>query len=144
MTNLTFKRIIRKKEANTTERNYFDFIISGKSLSEILDAEKYDLIGIFGWIQNKVYENQQIEEFIGNNKSELKSGRIPLYVCPECGDISCGAITSEIEFNENQIIWKNFGYENEIDEIDFEGFENIGPYIFDKSEYVTLLESLKN
>jgi hypothetical protein len=32
-----------------------------------------------------------------------------LYVCPECGDIQCGAMTVEITKTGNTYTWQNFG-----------------------------------
>jgi hypothetical protein len=34
-----------------------------------------------------------------------------LYVCPECGDIDCGAVTANIQDLGDRIVWKDFGYE---------------------------------
>lgn len=80
----------------TTDRKYIDFIVSGQSLGQLFGPPDLDLIGTFGWTDNKEYENNQIDEFLGFTKPELKTGRTCFYVCPACGDIGCGAITAKI------------------------------------------------
>ena len=58
--------------------------------------EKLDLIGNFGWTNNTEYENGQLCELLTEKKPTLETGRIMFYVCPECGDIGCGALTGKI------------------------------------------------
>jgi hypothetical protein len=148
MNTLTLEQGNRKGENITngtskTERKYIDFIISGLSLGQSLGLPKLDLIGTFGWSQNKEYENQQIDEFLGSKKPELRTGRTPFYICPECGDISCGAITAKIEVSDKWVIWKDFGFENDYSEPDFSDYKAIGPFIFDKDEYFKIIGQLK-
>jgi len=126
-----------------SERNYIDFIVSGKSLGEILGAENYDLIGNFGWTENVEYENEQISEFLKGKEPSLETGRIMFYVCAECGDISCGALTGKISETEKEIIWSEFAYENNYEEYDLTEYKNIGPFIFEKTNYRNKLNELK-
>ena len=60
-----------------------------------------------------------------------------LYVCPECGDIGCGAITAQVEETAEHFVWRGFGYENDYDPSmpDLTEYQEFGPYIFNKSEY---------
>ena len=126
-----------------SERNYIDFIVSGKSLGEILGAQKLDLIGNFGWTDNLDYENGQISEFLKEKKPTLETDRIMFYVCAECGDIGCGALTGKISETENEIIWSEFAYENNYEEFDLTEYQNIGPFIFDKKSYLNKINELK-
>ena len=131
-----------EKGSSKTERQYLDFIISGKSLGQILNIQDKNLIGPLGWGEKTDYEQRQINEFIGIEKPELKPDRTKFYVCPECGDIDCGAITGTIHFSENHVVWKDFGYENSLSEPDFETYRNIGPFTFDRIEYFKIFEEL--
>ena len=133
-----------KNGSSKTERQYIDFVVSGQSLGQIFGLPDSDLIGVFGWSDNKDYENKQIDEFLGFESPELKTGRIPFYVCPECGDIGCGAITAKIEFSDNHVIWKDFGYENDYSEPDLNDYKEIGPFKFKKDDYFRILEKLKH
>lgn len=133
-------QINSKGQVIQNERSYLDFIISGQSAKTKLKAVNFDLISPFGWGDEK-YENEIIKEFTGQKRPEIPSGRLMLYVCPECGDIGCGSITADIEITKEKVIWKNFGYENNDPDIDLEPYRDIPPIEFNKVDY---LESFKN
>ena len=67
---------IFKNGSKKTERNYIDFIVSGQSLGQLFGLPDFDLIGTFGWTDEQEVENKHINEFLGIEKPELKSGRI--------------------------------------------------------------------
>lgn len=140
---LTLATKHRKGEANKPETKYIDFVVSGQSLSELFVLSELDLIGTFGWTENRVEESKQLDEFLGLKAPELKTGRTCLYVCPMCGDIGCGAITAHIEVTDTSVIWKDFGYENDYSEIDLEEYNHIGPFIFEKAAYTHTIETLR-
>jgi hypothetical protein len=149
MDTLTFGHEHRKVEtfknsSKKSERKYIDFIVSGKSLGQLLRIKDFDLIGTFGWSENKKFENIQIDEFLGITKSELETGRTCFFVCPECGDIGCGAITAKIEVTDKNVIWKEFGYESNILKPDLSDYKEFGPFTFDKMQYFKILEGLKS
>lgn len=101
------------------------------------------MIGSFGWGQNKEYENNMLNEYKGIEKSSLISGRIMIYVCPECGDIGCGAITANINVTNTEVIWNNFAYEDDNAEPNITDYQGIGPFIFNKKQYLEIIEQLK-
>lgn len=138
-----YQREITDSESVKKNRTYIDFIISGQKLGQLFNISKFDLIGTFGWSENKEFENMKIKEFKGIEKPELDTERSCFYVCPECGDIGCGAITAKIEIAENYVIWKEFGYENDYSDPDLKEFLDIGPFVFNKKEYFDTMESLK-
>lgn len=76
-------------------------------------------------------------------KSEFASGRVPIFVCKQCGDIGCGAITVEIEETEQGIIWREFGVESPTEEglIQSDYMKRTGPFLFDKVEYLSVLSA---
>lgn len=80
--------------AYVEHRNYIDFVVSGQSLGQLFDIERMNLIGTFGWIKNQAIELNLIDEFLGKSIPELPTGRSSFYVCKECGEIECGAITA--------------------------------------------------
>ena len=108
---LQLQRATRQGAANKHERHYLDYVISGQTLLEILGIDKYDLITPFGWDGNKEYERGLLHVLTLRRKSDLETGRVMLYVCPECGDIDCGAITAKVLDLGDRIVWKDFGYE---------------------------------
>lgn len=65
--------------------------------------------------------------------SEVADGRSLLYVCPECGDIGCGAYAAHVRREAGNYVWLDFVYVN--------GYElprplpTIGPFVFTAPEY---------
>jgi hypothetical protein len=134
MTTLNFDKKTRGNQDDNSERNYYDFNISGQSLKTILKADNMDLISPFGW-GDKNYEQEIIKEFRGQKKPQIPSGRLMIYVCADCGDLGCGAITAELQITDNKVIWKNFSYEDNSSEIDFTSFKDIPSFEFDRVDY---------
>ena len=68
---------------------------------------------------------------------ELASGRVPLFVCPVCGDLGCGAITAAVEWTADTVVWRDLRWEvnYETDEDDDEDLVFAGPLIFDRAQY---------
>lgn len=68
---------------------------------------------------------------------ESPSGRVPIYVCGECGDLGCGAVTAKVELTPEGYVWKDFGYENDYapEMSDFVSYREVGPFLFDKERY---------
>lgn len=129
--------------SSKTARQAIDFIVSGQSLGELVNQSFPDQIGVLGWMGDNAFESQQINEFLGLISPALPTGRTLFYVCPECGDIGCGAITAEIEFTVQGVIWKEFGYETDYSEPELKGYTYIGPFVFDRNEYVTFFRELR-
>ena len=133
----------RKGGGGKTQRDYLDFLVNGQSLRDLLKPG--DNIGCLGWLPSNVEQNI-LEQLTTKRLSDLGNDRYPIYICAECGDIGCGAITVQIEKTEHGYIWKNFGYENNYDESmsDFESYQNIGALHFKETEYLEALQSCQN
>jgi len=80
-------------------------------LLDLLGWADADFISPLGW---GPIEAQQlaIAELLRQQKPSLSSGRCQLYICPECADIGCGAVTARVEREGNLIIWNEFAFEN--------------------------------
>ena len=117
-----------------TERKYLDFVINGQSLGELLQVG--DMIGCLGWGKPE-YESDMTQILLLKKPSPLETCRVTLYICAECGDIGCGAITAQVEKTSEHFVWSGFGYENYYDpsRLDLQEYTEIGPYLFNKTEY---------
>jgi hypothetical protein len=141
--------------ATKTERDWLDFVIDGTSLwDSLLDAmhrgnwgesTATDLIGCLGWISNREVEDKQVARLLAEESSELETGRTVVYICPECGDIGCGAITCVVDKEGGDIVWQRFAHEVNYRYTENEplfdegGFEDIGPFRFEVSELRAVL-----
>ena len=143
-------RILHRKGAlNITERYSTDFVVDGNSLLKTLQPRKshntWDFMGRF--LCGQLKWNHEISKiFLVEEKPDLDNGRVMIYVCPECGDIGCGAITLTIAKHEDYFIWKDFCYENDYDQkmTDFDSFALIGPFYFKEIFYRALIDSCIN
>jgi len=115
-------------------------VIDGVALSSRFDA---DFISPFGWVDGDEQE-ASMARLLRKSPPDLAHGRTTLYICPECGDLGCGAITVLIERGPGVVIWKDFGIQNNYDDVvHFDGFENIGPFTFDGRQYHELVEQIR-
>jgi hypothetical protein len=66
---------------------------------------------------------------------------VPIYVCGECGDLGCGAITAIVERTPEGFVWRNFAFENNYDATmtDLEPYRGVGPFFFNEAEYLQAL-----
>lgn len=114
-----------------TPRKFLDFVIDGNSLYEFFG----DLISPFGWLSPDE-TLKAVDRLLLIDEADFPNNRRSIYICPECGDLGCGAISAVIERAGNRIIWRDFGYENNYDEtVHFDEYRDLGPFSFDLDEY---------
>jgi hypothetical protein len=84
-----------------------------------------------------------LRRLLGEEEPDLPSGRISLYVCPECGDLGCGAVTAHVELGPETVTWAAFGMERgyDADNVELAQFADVGPLHFDRTAYETLLRA---
>ena len=89
------------------------------------------------------FDTQAVRQLLGQDGSPFPDGRIPLYVCAECGGLGCGTITAVIEHANDAVTWHSLGRQTDYDPfVDEEPFANLGPFCFSAASYDTLLRSL--
>jgi hypothetical protein len=121
----------RSRDNNKTPRTYYDFMVNGRSLMDILKLG--DRISVL--VQNNWNWNKEVaKQLLLKKTSELPSGRVPIYICPECGDLGCGAVTVKIIEDGMFFIWSNFGVET-YHTSDLIKQYDVGPYRFNKIDY---------
>ena len=116
---------------------FYEFDISEKPLSTILKVDLKQLSGIFTpESSDSGYFVAQLAKFLG----KLSTEKILLYVCADCGDLGCGALTAQISFTENSVVWSDFAYENASETL--ENYPEIGPFEFEKEAYLNAFDEL--
>lgn len=121
--------------ATTQERRSVDFTVNGASLLSTIvkiDGGHADFMGcvVLGFPEQNA---QAAERLICVASPDSESGRILLYVCPECGDIGCGAYSAFVERSGGTYVWRDFAYENGYE--DPRPISGVGPYTFESSQY---------
>lgn len=119
-----------------TQRDFLDFVVDGESLFERIGDDKITPLSWFIAEQN----TKVVNKLLLKENSELPGNRYPIYVCAECGDLSCGAMTVVIERKDNKIIWRDFGYQNDYEE-EIYPVRHSNTYVFDEEQYRNTLKS---
>jgi hypothetical protein len=127
------------------ERYTFDFLVNGASLFKATQASSFDMCGC---LSDPRFEREAAGRFNGKIADMLTSDvpvsgshRVALFVCSECGDLACGAITVLVSRNDLFVQWSHFAYDN--------GYEastklaHVGPFEFDSSTYLTAIRRAK-
>lgn len=130
---------VRDGSSQKTRRTFLDFIIGGVSLYNLCKREGIENISCI-W-QPDIYK-PAVERLLLQRAPDLPDKHYSLYVCAECGDIGCGAISVRIERKQNQIIWRDFAYQNNYDEsmtYKPKSFGKVDPSSFEINAYRELL-----
>jgi hypothetical protein len=125
-----------------SERHFLDFVVDGQSLWEAL-GERHDMVSIVCAEHSADETAKVIGRLLLNEKADLPNDRRSFFVCSECGDLGCGAVSAVVERRGETITWKAFGYENTYeDKILLDAYCTVGPFTFDAMAYErTLLQA---
>jgi hypothetical protein len=113
--------------------HFLDFVIDGVSLLRTAHGE-----GNLVTELNRSWWSQDtpaVETLLGRRPApNLDSGRIPLLVCGECGDLACGAVTAALDVGDSEVTWSDFRWENGYEEA--EPIDSlVDPMRFDRAQY---------
>jgi hypothetical protein len=126
-----------------SERHFLDFVVDGQSLWEPL-GKRHDMVSILCVEFSADETKKAVSRLLLSQKADMPNGRRSFFVCSECGDLGCGAITAVVERKGNTITWKDFGYENTYeDKIWLDDYSTVGPFAFDSTVYErTLIQAM--
>ena len=142
-TKLSINKLVRSGRGNQTKRTSIDFIIDGESLLAKLSTANDDSSDYMGCFVKGIDDTAKIYNTLTcKDKSELEDGRALLYICPECGDIGCGAYAVRINKINNQYVWQDFAYVNGYEKA--RTIQGIGPFYFNENEYEHIINEAKN
>jgi hypothetical protein len=154
---LSLKRVVRDgllpseigKDGGKTKRVFLDFVVDGNALTERLGTEQITpfALDIGIWPGSKAHNLKtvavEINQLVSIDRPDFQPDRWALYKCAECGDLGCGAVSVRIEKSRNQIVWKDFAFQNNWEE-EIRAIPSLGPFIFDLNQYQsTIIEGLK-
>ena len=113
-----------------TNCNYQDCCVDGHRLAGLLKVG--DFIPPFGWLKPEL-EQHFSAMLLRKQESDLRPGRVPLFVCPECVDYGCGVVTCCVRRQGDEIVWCDFGFEYDYD-VKSNRIEGL-PFRFDARQY---------
>lgn len=120
-------------------RHFLDFVIDGESLWEKVGRLR-DTVSVICFEYRREETVKAVNRLLLTEKAVIPGDRRSLFICSECGDIGCGAITAFVGREGQSVVWKDFGFENDYEEdIRLDKYKHIGPYTFDRKEYESAL-----
>ncbi|WP_223113160.1 hypothetical protein [Pseudomonas syringae] len=127
---------------STVERLSIDFLINECSLLDALVSAAgghSDFMGCFvkGFTESNSVSKSRL---LLREHTEIESDRVLLYMCPECGDIGCGAYSVCVRQSDECFTWDLFAYENGYEEPQI--IAGIGPFIFERHAYEAAIEDM--
>ena len=107
---------ITLKPATWKDRKYLEIEVDGKLLAHYFaggSGAHPSQLSAVGWSSSSTrVVDTVVAQLLGNERSVLESGRVPVLVCEECGDIGCGAFAVRVSFAEAVVRWSDWAYEN--------------------------------
>lgn len=118
-----------------SERHFLDFVIDGQSLW-VRVAKRRDMISPL-CLEFALEESvRSANRLLLIEEADFSRNRRSLFVCSECGDLGCGAISVSVIKEGEAIVWTDFGLQNTYEEkIELAGYENFAPFKFDSASY---------
>jgi hypothetical protein len=126
----------RRTRRAQTPRRFLDYVIDGESLYE---RHGGNLISCLGWSEDE----QAAARLLRDEPPDL-GDRVAVYICPECWQLDCGAMTVRIERDGQEIDWAAPAMTwREGDEWrhDYDAFADWPELRFDAREYVRAISS---
>ena len=123
-----------------SERNYIDFVIDGTSLGEILSNAGHDLVIVFTreWMPEE--REKSLRRLLLLEPADFPKNRRSIMGFAECGDLGCGAVSVLVESLGEEFVWRDFGYENNYEEVlHVDGLRDLGPFHFESRTYKEIL-----
>jgi hypothetical protein len=131
-----------------TERRFLDFVVDGRSLYDVIRSKNVDNISPL-WIGEADPNGARVAAIISAKRlmlmepADFPNNRRSLFICAECGDLGCGAVSVLVERLDDTITWRDFGYEKNWEEkLWTENYEDMGPFTFRSSEYYQVLNDV--
>lgn len=120
-----------------TERRFLDFEVDGRSFYDVLRQRGMDYIGVLsidGAAESASAD--AVARLLGHVPAELPDGRVAVFVCPECGDLGCGAITVRVDIGPGGVAWHEWGWQTDDDPVvDRSELGDLPSVRFDRVEY---------
>ena len=69
---------------------------------------------------------------------------MPLYSCPECGDLGCGAVTVNLTVESDRVVWSDWGWQTNYEPgVDRTRLHGIPTMAFERTEYERVLANAR-
>ena len=113
-----FTTTLRTDGMTKSAVTYLDFTVDGAPLLPQLANRAAGGLDFVSVIQQAwpIETVAAIHRLLGTHEGDLPDGRISLYVCPECGDLGCGAVTANLHVGSETVTWRAIGSQADYDQ----------------------------
>src|SRR5262249_13364297 len=134
-------RVGKKYDDGTfrSQRRFVDLLVNGVSLWEVL-GKPHDMVSVLcsDFLESETVK--ALDRLLLKSPADLQNDRSSLFVCAECGDLGCGAISMSVKQENGRITWCDFGYENNYEaRILRDEYSEVGPFEFEFHPYESAL-----
>ena len=119
------------------ERQFLDFAFDSKPMYPTMIASGVDNITPI-WLDGDEWSRKAIHRLLGEAEPDAPDGRVSVYVCAECADLGCGAITVVVDRCDGTVSWRDWGYQNTYEE-GFVVLTGLPDVSFDAAQYDSTL-----
>jgi hypothetical protein len=136
-----------------TPRRFLEFVVDGRPLTERLGGNAVGNVTPLGWLGLEA-DTLAVRRLLREAPTELGDERPDFYICAECGDIGCGAITATVERRGGQYVWQDFAYRwldsatpsghrgPGTHNLERDAYTTVGPFSFEAAAYATALRTV--
>lgn len=127
--------------ANKTVRSFLDFGVDGRSLYGVMVESGFDNVSPI-WLDATAAAatDMAIARLLGEEPGDAPGGRVSVYVCAECGDLGCGAVTVQLDVGSDRVTWSDWGYQtNYEDAVHRDDLPPLSTLTFDRAQYEDVL-----
>jgi|SRR5207302_3831138 len=122
-----------------SQRTFLDLVVNGSSLWERL-GKPHDMVSVLCVDYAETETLKAVNRLLLNSEADLPNDKRSLFVCAECGDLGCGAITVSVKRVNEKVVWCDFGYENNYESrVLRDDYTNVGPFEFEFRQYQSSL-----
>lgn len=119
------------------ERLFLDFAFDSTPICSTVRANGADCITPI-WLDGGEWTFTAIHRLLGEADPDAPDGRVSVYVCAECADLGCGAVTVVVERGDGTVSWRDWGYQNNY-EHGFDVLAGLPDVTFDATQYDSTL-----
>ena len=142
---IALSKAVRETSGQAGQTEFLDFAVAGQSLRPDLTQRGFsDVIGPL-WTSDlgRQLWPETVARLLGDEPGDAPGNRVSVFVCGECGDLGCGAVTVRLTVSGEQVTWADWGYQNNYeDEVYRVGLEDFPTLVFDRGQYESVFATI--